>query len=115
MLNLLRVKIRKLVARRIYGWKLYGYEFGYGSLMYASFYDMIKYHVHTLRWILGREVEVDERVLEAFRKKYGSRPAEPYCLCRFERSWRTVCPCVWHIEELAKYGRCKCGLFKVKK
>ena len=31
-----------------------------------------------------------------------------YCPCRFVKE---KCPCRWRVEELKKYGRCRCGLF----
>jgi len=112
MLKLLRVKIKKLIVKHRWG-KLYGYEYEYNQGY--IFNCIVRFHTVKLKQILGTDIEIDERVLEAFRKKYGERPTEPYCLCRFEKSWRTICPCIWHIEELAKYGKCRCGLFKVEK
>lgn len=48
-------------------------------------------------------------------KKYGKR----YCPCRrvtgnAEENEKIICPCFWHLEEIAKDGKCLCGLF-VKK
>lgn len=45
-------------------------------------------------------------------KKYGKR----YCPCRRvtgdnEEDEKSVCPCFWHLEEIAKDGKCLCGLF----
>ena len=60
----------------------------------------------------GKVVAVNPRVLAKLIevwKKHGV----PYCPCRFERNEDTICPCIYHVQELLKYGRCKCGLFKI--
>jgi len=71
-------------------------------------------HAKKLEAILGKPVEVDEDVIievvhrvEAFGK--------PYCPCRVERDEKTICPCFYHVDELKHYGRCRCGLFRIKK
>ena len=48
----------------------------------------------------------------ANEEKYGYR----YCPCRKpignkEEDVKKICPCVWHKEEIKKYGSCLCGLF----
>ncbi len=45
-------------------------------------------------------------------KKYNKR----YCPCRRVtgnalEDEKSVCPCFWHLEEIAKDGKCLCGLF----
>jgi ferredoxin-thioredoxin reductase catalytic chain len=45
-------------------------------------------------------------------KEFGKR----YCPCRRitgkkEEDDKIVCPCVYHLEEIEKQGRCFCGLF----
>ena len=45
-------------------------------------------------------------------KKTGKR----YCPCRRlsgdqEEDSKKICPCIYHKEEIAKDGRCYCGLF----
>lgn len=45
-------------------------------------------------------------------EKYGKK----YCPCRritgnAEEDSKKICPCVWHKEEIAKDGRCFCGLY----
>jgi len=70
----------------------------------------------------GFSLNPDKRVVEAIVKglllreeKFGAR----FCPCRKisgdrEEDKKIVCPCVYHLEELARDGKCLCGLF-VKK
>lgn len=49
-------------------------------------------------------------------KKHGKR----YCPCRrisgnLEEDKPKICPCAWHREEIAKDGRCYCGLFVIQR
>jgi ferredoxin-thioredoxin reductase catalytic subunit len=74
----------------------------------------IHQHAKELSKKLGEEVLVNKRVLEAEIKKW-EREGLPYCVCRFEKKPSTICPCTYHIDELKKYGRCKCGLFWTKR
>jgi ferredoxin-thioredoxin reductase catalytic subunit len=46
------------------------------------------------------------------KEKHG----EMYCPCRRisgnkEEDAKKICPCFWHKDEIAKDGRCFCGLF----
>lgn len=45
--------------------------------------------------------------LKENERKYGKR----YCPCRRIRSDDTVCPCVFHKDEIKKMGHCTCFLF----
>jgi len=64
---------------------------------------------------LNPDAEALERVtkgLLANEQKYGQR----YCPCRRisgnpESDAKIICPCVYHLEELKKYGHCLCMLF----
>jgi len=70
-------------------------------------------HARKISKLLGKEVIVDPKVIPLIIKRiedYG----KPYCPCRTSLDDRNICPCYWHIEELRKYGRCRCGLFKLK-
>lgn len=67
-------------------------------------------HAKQLSEIIGEEILVNRRVLEAELKKWDQEGA-PWCVCRFQRTPDNVCPCTHHIEELKRFGRCKCGLF----
>lgn len=43
-------------------------------------------------------------------KNFGKR----YCSCRAfagDKKDDSVCPCIWHKEEIKTKGRCHCGLF----
>jgi len=45
-------------------------------------------------------------------EKFG----KPYCPCRIlsgkqKEDEKKICPCVWHINEIKKQGKCHCGLF----
>jgi len=70
-------------------------------------------HARKISKLLGKEVVVNPKIIPLIIKqidKFG----KPYCPCRIKRSERTICPCFWHVDELKRYGRCKCGLFMVK-
>ena len=67
-------------------------------------------HARELSRILGEEILVNRKVLEAELEKW-EREGAPWCVCRFQRTPKEVCPCTYHLEELRKFGRCKCGLF----
>ncbi len=56
--------------------------------------------MHSLKF--GDKKEV---LIEAILKKEG------YCPCRRVRSPETLCPCAYALEEIAKKGKCMCGLF----
>jgi ferredoxin-thioredoxin reductase catalytic chain len=43
-------------------------------------------------------------------KKFGKR----YCPCRVEHNDKTVCPCVYHKDEIKEQGHCHCFLFTSK-
>jgi len=63
--------------------------------------------------------KIVEGIVKALLKKeekYGYR----FCPCRpvtgdHEKDKKTVCPCVFHREEIEKNGRCLCNLFVKKK
>jgi len=56
-----------------------------------------------------------ERIVKGLlenEKKYGFR----YCPCRRvtgdkEADKKNICPCVYHLDEVEKFGHCLCGLF----
>ncbi len=64
---------------------------------------------------LSPNKEVVEKIVKGLlenEKKYGKR----YCPCRRitgnpEEDSKNICPCIYHLEELAKNGHCLCGLF----
>jgi len=83
-----------------------------------EFYNRLKklYEVHARRIskLLGKEVKVNPKIIPLIIKQiedYG----KPYCPCRPQKNERTICPCFWHVDELKRYGRCRCGLFMVNK
>jgi len=77
--------------------------------------DIVYYitnHANLLSEIFDKCVAVNPRVLKLLLINYD-RFGFPYCPCRFARTDDNICPCVYHIEELKRYGRCRCGLFKI--
>jgi len=66
---------------------------------------ILRLYTRLLSEYLGREVDFNYSIYGLIVRKEG------YCICRF----KTPCPCPYHIKELKKYGRCKCGLFRVIK
>lgn len=70
-------------------------------------------HARKISKLLGKDVVVNLRIIPLIIKQieeYG----KPYCPCRTQKNERTICPCFWHVDELKRYGRCKCGLFITK-
>jgi ferredoxin-thioredoxin reductase catalytic subunit len=67
---------------------------------------------------LNPDTKTVERVVNGIfmnEEKYGKK----YCPCRrvtgnTEEDANKICPCIWHKDEIAKDGKCFCGLF-VKK
>ena len=70
----------------------------------------LKILLHSIRLslTLRKRVKVNWRIADLVLEKKG------YCPCRFGKVEENRCPCKWHVEELERFGRCKCGLFKVK-
>jgi len=66
---------------------------------------ILRLYTRLLSDYVGREVDFDYYIHGLIVRNGG------YCICRF----KTPCPCPYHIKELKKYGRCKCGLFRVTK
>jgi len=64
---------------------------------------------------LNSNRKIVERVINGLlenEKKKGKK----YCPCRIlsgnqEEDSKKICPCVYHKEEIAKNGKCYCGLF----
>jgi len=70
-------------------------------------------HAEELKRKYGWNVKVDEKVAIQIAKrmlKYG----KAYCPCRVELKYENICPCIHHIDELRKYGKCRCGLFTIQ-
>jgi len=81
--------------------------------LYVKLKKFFEDHAKKISELLGKKVEVNPKIIPLVIKKiedYG----KPYCPCRVERNERAICPCFWHVDELRKYGRCRCGLFFVK-
>lgn len=69
----------------------------------------IFFHSIYLSLRLRKRVHVNWRIAELVIKKDG------YCPCRFGKIPENKCPCKWHLSELKERGRCKCGLFFIRK
>lgn len=41
------------------------------------------------------------------KKLYG----EYYCPCKLKKEKENICPCLFHKNEIKKFGKCFCGLF----
>ncbi|WP_440059487.1 ferredoxin-thioredoxin reductase catalytic domain-containing protein [Thermogladius sp. 4427co] len=61
--------------------------------------------------MLNRRIEVNEDVIILIIHSY-EQYGIPYCPCRVEKNEKTICPCFYHIDEIRKNGRCRCGLFR---
>jgi len=67
----------------------------------------------------GFKLNPDEKIVEIVikgllnnKKKHG----EIYCPCRVvtgnkEEDKKIICPCIYHKDEIATQGHCKCSLF----
>lgn len=66
-------------------------------------------------FLLNPKKEVVDGIVGGLLKneeKYGQR----YCPCRRvtgdqDEDGKNICPCVYHKEEIAKFGHCLCNLF----
>ena len=114
LLDRIKVGIRLLIL----GWKIkYGYKYflrrKYPIITDKAIEVTINRHAELLTEILGIRVSVNKYVLRSvmrMNEKFGL----PYCPCRLERTLDTICPCKYHVKEIIKYGRCRCGLFFIK-
>jgi len=55
-----------------------------------------------------------ERIIEGLfsnKAKFG----DMYCPCQAVRDAKTICPCIYHKDEIKSMGRCHCELFVAKK
>lgn len=74
-----------------------------------------KEHAEENGFQLNPDTKTVERIINgllANEQKHG----EKYCPCRRltgdkEEDAKKICPCVYHKDEIAKDGRCFCGLF----
>ena len=71
-------------------------------------------HADMLSRILGLNVEVNPKVLKLVINSFY-KYRKPYCPCRLRKTTENICPCIYHVEEILNNGRCKCGLFYVRK
>jgi len=81
--------------------------------LYNRLKKLYEEYARRISKLLGKEVKVNPKIIPLIIKQiedYG----KPYCPCRPQKNERTICPCFWHVDELKRYGRCKCGLFIVK-
>jgi thioredoxin len=80
-----------------------------------AFIEESKEHAKKNGFQLNPDEKNVERVINGLfenEKKYGAK----YCPCRRlngnkEEDDKKICPCFWHKDEVAKDGRCFCGLF----
>jgi len=64
---------------------------------------------------LNPDPEVVESLITALAKR-AERFGQPYCPCRVatgdpEKDKAIICPCIYHVEEIARQGICHCRLF----
>lgn len=87
----------------------------YNLELERKIYERIKKYAEEARFKLNP----DKRILSLLIKGLAMnklRYGDFYCPCRRvtgdpEKDKLIVCPCVYHEEEIEKYGRCHCGLF----
>ena len=66
-------------------------------------------------WVLNPDNEILDRVIRGLARneaKFGER----YCPCRLrsgdkEKDRAIICPCIYHLDEIAKDGHCHCLLY----
>jgi len=80
--------------------------------LYNKLKKQYEEHARKISKLLGKEVVVNPKVIPLIIKRIEDF-GKPYCPCRIERNERTICPCYYHVEELKRYGRCRCGLFRL--
>ena len=77
--------------------------------------EMYEKYARSKGFMLNPDEKILDMLLESLiqrEKKYGYR----YCPCRVisgdpEKDKKIICPCVYHLEEIKRMGRCWCGIF----
>jgi ferredoxin-thioredoxin reductase catalytic subunit len=72
-------------------------------------------HAQANGFQLNPDTKIVERIINGLlsnEQKHG----EKYCPCRRlsgdkEEDAKKICPCIYHEDEIAKDGKCFCGLF----
>lgn len=75
-----------------------------------EFLDRAQAFAESHNLVIALDAQMRNRLLRELMENYDNY-GQPYCPCRQERSQRTVCPCVYALGDVAKYGHCLCGLF----
>ncbi len=78
-------------------------------------YEKVKKHAEEA----GLRLNPDKRILTVLLRGLAMnklKRGEFYCPCRRvtgdpEKDRLIICPCVYHMDEIKKFGRCHCGLF----
>lgn len=81
----------------------------------ADIRKMLNAYVANSPYKLNPDTKIVDRVVKGLvmrKSKYG----HAYCPCRivtgdFEKDTKTICPCVYHKEEIERDGECHCNLF----
>lgn len=81
----------------------------------ADIRKMLNTYVTNSPYKLNPDKKIVDRVVKGLvmrKSKYG----HAYCPCRIvtgdiEKDKKTICPCVYHKEEIERDGECHCNLF----
>jgi len=80
--------------------------------LYNKLKKQYEEHAKKISGLIGKRVVVNPKIIPLIIKNIEEH-GKPYCPCRTARNEKTICPCYWHVEELRKHGKCRCGLFLV--
>lgn len=78
--------------------------------LYRNLSRRYRQHAKKISSLIGEKVCVNAKVILLIIRQIEEL-GKPYCPCRTEKSEKTICPCFYHVEELRRHGRCRCGLF----
>jgi ferredoxin-thioredoxin reductase catalytic subunit len=72
-------------------------------------------HARKTGYRLNPDPKVVDSLITALAKR-AERFGQPYCPCRVatgdpEKDKAIICPCIYHVEEIARQGICHCHLF----
>ncbi|RQD81124.1 MAG: ferredoxin:thioredoxin reductase [Methanocalculus sp. MSAO_Arc2] len=77
--------------------------------------DWAERYARKMGWILNPDAKQLDAVIRGLARKL-TRHGERYCPCRImtkdpDIDEKIICPCIHHIDEIEKEGKCHCNLF----
>ena len=80
-----------------------------------KFLEFAKKHAEDKGIMLNPNENIVKGIIKGLFKREQEK-GEKYCPCRAvsgnkEKDKKIICPCVFHLDEIKKDGKCHCGLF----